>query len=306
MSNPLPLVTVITPAYNLAHYLPETIDSILDQDYDNIEYIVLDDGSKDNTREVLSHYTGKLYWETHENMGEASTVNKAWTMAKGDYIVVVNADDPIRPTMLSKLVAFMEKHTDVLAVYPDWYGIDEESEILFYNRVWDFDYKRMLREAGCVPGPGTLIRRKGIELENARNTNYKYVTDYEYWLRLGLHGPLARYPEALATHRTHASSAGVQFKPIVGDEIIEMLDAYFQNPNLPEDIKSLKAETLSSAYFEAGDRAATLRERRDYFIKSFRTYPKNWLQKPHRRAHWRQMIFPEIMRKVFHVIRKQF
>lgn len=300
--NNKPLVTVITPAYNLAPYLAETIESVLNQDYPNIEYMVLDDGSKDNTRDVLERYTGRIYWETHENMGEARTVNKAWKMAKGDYVVVVNADDPIYPSMISKLVAFMEANPDVLAVYPDWHAIDENADVLFYNRTWDFDYAKMLRQTGCVPGPGTLIRRRGIELESERTVNYRYVTDLEYWLRLGLHGPLARYPEALATHRTHPDSSGVAFKPAVGKEIIGMIEKFFQNPNLPPHIRGLERPAMASAYFEAGCRVAEYPERRKLYLKSFLLDPMSWLRDEHRRGHWRFIVYPFFLYKLRYVI----
>src|SRR5213080_4739493 len=78
-----PLVSVITPSYNRADYLPETIESVLSQDYPNFEYIVLDDGSTDNTCEVLERYSHQLKWETHPNMGETLTVNKGLKMARG-------------------------------------------------------------------------------------------------------------------------------------------------------------------------------------------------------------------------------
>ena len=85
----LPLVTVITPAYNRASYLVETIESVLGQDYPRLEYIVLDDGSTDNTREVLGKYEGRIIWETHPNMGETRTVNKGFGLARGEIVVVV-------------------------------------------------------------------------------------------------------------------------------------------------------------------------------------------------------------------------
>jgi glycosyltransferase involved in cell wall biosynthesis len=91
------LVTIITPAYNRANYLDETIQSILNQDYPNLEYIVLDDGSKDNTVEVLKKYRGRIIWETHPNIGETRTVNKGLSMAHGDIIGIVNSDDPLLP-----------------------------------------------------------------------------------------------------------------------------------------------------------------------------------------------------------------
>ena len=83
--NDLPLVTIVTPTYNQADYLAETIDSVLAQDYPNIEYIVIDDGSTDHTMEVLKQYEGRIHWERQSNMGQAATLNQGWAMAKGQY-----------------------------------------------------------------------------------------------------------------------------------------------------------------------------------------------------------------------------
>ena len=102
-----PLVTIITPAYNCAKYLPETIESVLAQDYGNIEYHVIDDGSADNTLDILSGYEYgdkrlKGYW--HKNCGEHKTINRGLEMVKCKYFMIVNADDPLLPKDISKLV----------------------------------------------------------------------------------------------------------------------------------------------------------------------------------------------------------
>ena len=99
-----PLVSVITPVYNRADLLPETIDSVLSQDYPNIQYIVLDDGSTDNTLETIKQYTDRLIIEAHPNIGETATVNKGFGMAEGEFICVVNSDDPLIPGAITALV----------------------------------------------------------------------------------------------------------------------------------------------------------------------------------------------------------
>ncbi|TMJ66102.1 MAG: glycosyltransferase [Alphaproteobacteria bacterium] len=90
----LPLVTVIVPTFNRASFLEETIDSILEQDYPNIELIVLDDGSIDDTPDVLAKYGDRIIVERHDNIGETLTVNKGFKLAHGDYVCVVNSDRP--------------------------------------------------------------------------------------------------------------------------------------------------------------------------------------------------------------------
>ena len=199
----LPLVSIVTPAYNRASYLDETIQSVLSQDYPNIEHIVLDDGSTDNTREVLEKYTGRIIWETHPNMGETRTVNKGWSMAHGEIVAVVNSDDPLLPGAVSAAAAFLQTHPDILVAYPDWDFIDPDSNVTGHHQVPEYDYLHMLRRHHCSVGPGAFIRRQAFELAGMRDPEFRYVADFEYWLRLGLYGKFARIPKTLATFRVH-------------------------------------------------------------------------------------------------------
>ena len=93
----LPLVSIITPAYNRQSLIEETILSVIGQDYPNLEYLVLDDGSSDDTLSVIKKYAKHLRYDAHPNMGETRTVNKGFTMARGEILAVVNSDDPLLP-----------------------------------------------------------------------------------------------------------------------------------------------------------------------------------------------------------------
>src|SRR5438045_2699555 len=119
-----PLISFITATYNTAPYLRETIDSVLAQTYPNIETIVLDDGSSDNTVDILKSYGTRIMWESHPNMGETRSVNKGFGIAKGEYIIVVSADDPVKPNLADVGIQWMEAHPEALIGYPDWDTID--------------------------------------------------------------------------------------------------------------------------------------------------------------------------------------
>src|SRR5262245_31799912 len=269
-----PLVTVITPTYNRAGYLPETVESVLNQTYPHVEYLVLDDGSTDDTQEVLQQYSGRLYLETHSNMGEAQTVNKGWAMARGEFVVVVNSDDPILPDLLETAVGAMQDDPRLLVVYPDWLIIDEHSKRIKEIKAWEYDYETMVRKAACIPGPGALIRRAAFQYEPSRTLKYKYVTDFEYWLRLGLHGPFKRLPFSLATHRHHATSAGVAQAKGLSSELISVMDDFLSRPGLPPKVQELYAEALSAANWDACIRCQQFPDlSRQYFWRSLKCYP---------------------------------
>jgi len=272
-----PLVSVITPTYNRADLLPETIESVLAQDYPNFEYIILDDGSTDNTQQILAKYNDpRLKWETHPNMGETRTVNKGFQMAKGEYIAVVNSDDPILPGFISKVAAFLQQRPEALVVYPDWLMIDEHSNPIKEIIVREFSYPEMLREHHCHVGPGGMIRRRAIELEKGRDPNWRYVGDYEFWLRVALHGSFIRIPETLVCWRSHSGGATKTAANItIAKEHIEVVDTYYNRSDIPQEVKAVEREARCNAHYIAA--LLCLPEKRAkariLFLRSIVIYP---------------------------------
>jgi glycosyltransferase involved in cell wall biosynthesis len=248
-----PLVSIITPAYNRAGYLAETIESVLNQDYPRIEYIVLDDGSTDNTREVLERYSGRITWQMHPNMGETRTVNKGIEMAHGEIVAIVNSDDPLLPGAVSRAVSFLQERPEALVVYPDWNYIDADSKPTGHIQVPDYDYLYMVRRHHCSVGPGAFIRRQAFQLAGLRDPKFRYVGDFEFWLRLGLHGPFARIPETLATFRLHPTSASLACQgQAMAAEHIRLVKTYYSTPNLPREVLAVRREAFAWAYYIAG------------------------------------------------------
>jgi glycosyltransferase involved in cell wall biosynthesis len=252
VSTQLPLVTIITPAYNRASFLDETIQSVLAQDYPNIEYIILDDGSTDNTGEVLEKYKGRIYWETHPNMGETHTVNKGFKMARGEIVCVVNSDDPLLPGAVSAAVALMRERPDVLAAYPDWNEIGPRSEFIKRMQLPDYDIFNMLKTFNVSMGPGTFIRRQAFDLVGVRDPRFKYAGDLEYWFRIALHGRLAHIQETLATHRTHPDSASVSDRGAkMAEELVWVAQKVYAHPNLPSKVRGLHDSVFGFLHYEA-------------------------------------------------------
>jgi glycosyltransferase involved in cell wall biosynthesis len=253
LTGDLPLVSVITPTYNRASFLDETIQSVLNQDYPRIEYIVLDDGSTDNTKDVLQKYNGRIIWQNHSNMGETRTVNQGITMSSGDILVVVNSDDPILPGAISTIANFMRENPDILVAYPDWNFIGPDSRSFRYRQVPEYDYLYMVKHHHCSVGPGAFIRRQAFNLTGLRDPNYKYVADFEYWLRLGLYGKFARIPKTLATFRVHNDSASVSARgQEMAAEHIRLVKSLYSRNDLPDQVRKVRREAFAWAHWIAG------------------------------------------------------
>ena len=295
----LPLVSIITPAYNRAKYLEETIDSVLSQDYPRIEYIVLDDGSTDGTPEVLARYGSRIRWETHPNMGETQTVNRGFALARGELVAVVNSDDPLLPGAVRAAVEVFLERPDVLVAYPDWLTIDAESKTVRTVQAPDFDYTFMVRRFRCIVGPGAFMRRGAMKRVGSRDSRYRYVADFDFWLRLGLLGPFTRVERVLATFRVHADSTSVaQQGQAMAEEHVELARQFFGRPDLPPPIRTLEKEARSFAFYYAGLAARPpSRLSWSYFLKAVALHPKTAVLK------WRLLVLILVPRSLHAVVR---
>src|SRR5260370_36300518 len=113
------LVSVVTPTYNQAAFLRDTIESVLLQDYPAIEYQIIDDGSTDETPQILEEYSGRALIERHENRGQTPTINKGWERARGDILSWLNSDDTFLPGAVSTAVKYFAENPDVDIVFGD-------------------------------------------------------------------------------------------------------------------------------------------------------------------------------------------
>ena len=279
MNKIYPLVSIVTPTYNQAEYLAETIDSVLAQDYPNIEYIVLDDGSTDHTREVLKKYDGRLRWESHENMGQANTLNKGWKIGNGFYIGYLSSDDILYPGAISKLVSVLESNSDISVVYPNCHLINPRSQIIKKNVCREFDFESLVVRQECYIGPGALFRKDLFNKVGGWRSDLKLAPDREFWMRIGMYGHFEMIDEPLAGYRMHPKSISYYEKrPEIALEYVAVLDDFFSKKDISTDIVLRKNEAYSNAllivarsHFRSSDFRGGFRKYRE----AIEIYPKN-------------------------------
>lgn len=280
MVKDLPKVTIITPVYNRADLVKETIESILSQKYPNLEYIVINDGSTDDSLGVLKKYESKIKLISQKNMGETKTVNKGLSMAKGDLIAVVNSDDPLLPGSLFEVEKFMKENPSIIAGYPDWQVIDEKGNTKNKVVVKEYSYEYMFSRQHCIVGPGAFIRRKALRIVKQRNDNFNYVADFEFWLRLGLYGDFKRIPQTLATFRIHLDSQSHYAKGMeMAKEHVRLVDHIASLLDFPEELKKCINQAYSSAYFSAAKVSTSNKSKFNYYLLSFKKSPLIFAEK---------------------------
>lgn len=248
-TNTYPLVSIVTPAYNQAEYLAETIDSVLAQDYPNIEYIVLDDGSTDETPEVLQHYDGRVHHERHPNMGQARTLNKGWQRARGTYLGYLSSDDLLYPSAVSQLVGLLESDSSIVCAFPDANLIDDRSRVTKKNVCRPFDLAEIVVRQECYIGPGALFRRSAFEIVGGWRSELKLAPDREFWIRLASQGRIEMSPNMLAGYRLHPQS--ISYKDVaeeVGREYLSVLDEYYRSKEVPPEMTARKDEAYGYAH----------------------------------------------------------
>ena len=240
-------VSIITPVYNQGKFIAETIESVLGQDYPDIEYIVIDDGSKDESAEVIARYAGRLQHLRHDNMGETLTVNKGYRLCTGEIVGIVNSDDPLfTRDAISRVVECFRANPDVSAVYPDWVSIDETGKTISEQRLPQYTIESMLTDFNVALGPGMFIRRDVLAALGYRNESVRYTGDLDLSFRLALEGGLAHLPHMVATHRVHAAAASsAATGERMAGELVGLASRALESPRLPQALRKRRLEILA-------------------------------------------------------------
>ena len=214
------LVSIVIPCYNHSKYIERCLKSIISEEYENKEIIIVDDGSKDNSVELINNFIEehdrnkiiKLY--TQENMGVVKTLNKLIDLAEGKYIAIVASDDELSNNGIKKRIDFLQRHKEKKAVIGNAIVINSEDDILKQNAAVDlFHAKKKLlcnekylnRELilqWSVVGPCILLEKDVYSIIGKYNENYK-IEDRDFYLRLIENNILGYLDETVACYRVH-------------------------------------------------------------------------------------------------------
>jgi glycosyltransferase involved in cell wall biosynthesis len=210
--NRLPRISIVTPSYNQGEYIAETIDSVLNQDYPDLEYLVMDGGSTDGTLDVLRRYDGRLQWTSEEDRGQSHAINKGFRRATGEVLAFLNSDDLYEPGALRKVGDFFASHPQAAWLTGRCRNVDHAGReirrpVTFYKNLWlRLRSYAALQITDYVSQPATFWRRAVIDKVGLFDEGLHYAMDYDYSLRVGRHFRLWVLPEYLAAFRIHPSS----------------------------------------------------------------------------------------------------
>jgi len=200
-------VSIITPSFNQGRFLEQTIKSVICQNYADLEYIVIDGGSTDNSVDIIKKYQDKIdYWVSEEDTGQTNAINKGFQKATGDIIGWLNSDDYFEPNVLKDIVRIFEKDGNIGTVFGKIYIVNERSKKFGerFNRK-EITVKRLLNGGVQINQPGAFHRKSLLESYGFLDESLNYVMDYELWIRLGQYSKFHQIDRFVANHRLHAS-----------------------------------------------------------------------------------------------------
>jgi len=198
-------VSIVTPSFNQARFIEETILSVRNQSFANIEHIIVDGGSMDGTLEILKKYN-HLIWISEPDRGQSDALNKGFRKATGEIIGWLNADDTYEPDAVETVVGFFSKHPDVAMVYGFVNIVDEKGDVIRTRYSPDFDLGLLIRAGHCYIQPVTFFRRRVFDEVGYLDTAFHEAMDYEFFVRVGQRFNVKRIPKILGNYRTHSQS----------------------------------------------------------------------------------------------------
>ena len=207
-----PKVTIITPSLNQGQFIDATIHSVLSQGYPNLEYIIMDGGSSDNTLDILHSHSDRVKWVSEKDTGQTNAINKGLRMASGDIMAYLNADDLFLPGTVEKVARKFMENPDAMWITGRCRIINENGQEVrrlitaYKNLLLRVQNRSLLLITDYISQPATFWRADIFRDLGPLDESLHYAMDYEYWLRLNAKYPLLVIPDYLAEFRIHSQS----------------------------------------------------------------------------------------------------
>jgi len=242
------LVTIITPSLNQAAYLEQTLLSVIEQDYPEIEYLVVDGGSSDGSVALIKKYSSRIAWWTSEpDLGQAHAINKGLARARGDLVAWINSDDYYLPGAVSAAVKLFGAHPEAGMIYGDMLAVDQHGRPLNFLKYRQLSVEDLL----CfqiIGQPAVFMRRATLGEAGGLDSSFHLLLDHHLWLRMALHGKFLHMPQMWAAARFHAAAKNRAQAHAFGREAFRILEWAGHEPGLAPILTNVGRRARASAH----------------------------------------------------------
>ena len=197
-----PKVSIITPSFNQGEFIRETIESVLTQDYENIEYIVVDGASTDGTVDILKGYGDRIKWISEPDQGQSDALIKGFRISTGEILAWINSDDYYLPGAVAKAVNSLGKDRALGMVYGIGYNVDSKGNVIEAYPTESFDLGR-LALFNYITQPAAFFRREAYFSVGGVDRSLHYTMDYDLWMSIGRDFKVMHLPEFFSATRLH-------------------------------------------------------------------------------------------------------
>lgn len=220
----LPRVSIVTPSYNQAQYLEDTIRSVLEQGYPNLEYIIVDGGSTDGSVDIIRKYEHKLaWWVSEKDEGQGDAIRKGFSHASGEVIAWINSDDYYLPGAVLQAASVLKSHPDVGLVYGDVVSLNGKGQPINVQRLPDYSLQDLM-SFHIIGQPSVFMRRAVYEKVGGIDPRFHYLLDHQLWLKMAAEAKIYHLPALWSAARYHADAKNVALAARFGREAYQIVD----------------------------------------------------------------------------------
>ena len=250
---PWPRVSIVTPSYNQAQFIEETIRSVLLQGYPDLEYIIMDGGSTDGSVEIIRKYEPWLaYWVSEKDKGQSEAINKGFARTSGSFIAWLNSDDTYKPGGLARAVDVLMHHPDVDFVHGDCDIVDGAGMAVYTLRAEDITFARLMSRRGGISQATVLMRRDTWGKVGPLDESLHYTMDFEYWARILSQGKCVRIPYVLATYRKIPGTKSFSRPDLSADESLRTMRRFMMEVPDLFPTREIRERMVAQALWESG------------------------------------------------------
>jgi glycosyltransferase involved in cell wall biosynthesis len=271
-------VSVLVPTFNRANYLLEAVNSALTQSYTDLEVVIVDDGSTDNTAEVVrSIQDPRVRYLYQQNRGVSAALNAAWRAAGGEYLALLGSDDVWLPDLLAELAPALDADPELGLIYARAQGMDAQGQplpqMLGAPMKFPGDTLKSLLYGDSVCGLACLFRRECIDRVGGWDESLIANEDWDIWIRMAQHCRFSYRPEILARYRIHPQNLtggrSEHYLQLVSDRV-RVLDKFYSRSQMPPEALDIKPIAFRNVYMDIAVRHLAVGRRRAAFAYAMR------------------------------------